>query len=242
MKIRKYAILILVCAILLSKATVFRVCAAGFTTEDMDPEAKERIVSNVAIQITYTQPPMDGIECFDVNEYEWVALGFSDVNQKTVSIYDADFHFRCAFTFQSDGNYGIGWAGENLLIYSVRGNYLLEIRPDGEIADIKSISTTTENNRYWNNVVYATVRNVNGTQYEISNDMGIFNIFANAYSQLHKTDPAGNRTLLFDAGTMQTQTVLTWMIVIIAFISVCMLVFIAQIRKSRRKAKDSPAF
>lgn len=238
MKIRKYVVPILACVMLLTGVMAFKVNAAGFITEDIDAETKERILSNTELQITYTQPPKDGIECFDVNEYEWVALGFSDMNQKTVSIYDADFIFQYAITFQDSGNYGVGWSGENLLIYSVRGNYSLEIHPDGEIADIKAIPTTKENNCYWNDVVYGTEREVNGARYEVGNDMGILNVFANAHSQLYKTDSAGNRMLLFSANRMQSQTVLTWMIIIITFIGVWMLLFISQIRRSRRKTEN----
>ena len=89
-----------------------------------------------------------------------------------------------------------------------------------------------ENNSYWNNVVFSSTRNVNGTVYKIDNDLGIFNFVQSSYSRLVKISPNGEKIVLYDVGNSQLFYTLLWLGVILIVLIAAIISIAKQFKKN----------
>ena len=232
MKIAKRLLLISTSILIIIVSTVH---ATAFITEEVDAETAERVCSNTKISVTQQMPDTREIDCFDVNENGWIALGFARLGEATICIYNEAFEFKYAYTFEQSGNYGLQWAGSNIYLYTVRGDLQIEVDPAGKIVDVKSISITEENRKYWDTVVYSTKREINGRTYEISKDIGILSFFSNAYSQLNVTDSDGNRICLYNVSRSLYATTLFRIGMVVIFLGLCAFMAVKLIRSKARE-------
>jgi hypothetical protein len=173
------------------------------------------------------------IEYFDVNNNGDIAIGRQTNDKGYIYIYDTDFNYICTYCLTSAGSYRIEWDKDgNLRIYYVRDYIVATYNAAGEIVNIESIDDTMENSAYLRSL-NNTERQIGNDLYKVQNDMGILNLVIgmSSYSQLIKTDVAGNTTVLYDVNTGQT---LKTVIILIAAISFTVLSIIIIIRAKKK--------
>ena len=89
------------------------------------------------------------ISYFDVNENNGnIALCFEDSGRKKIGIYDSDGKFKYGYSFLESGSIGVEWDGNNIIIYSVRGDRAILIDKDAHLIDMKRIIINSQNNTY----------------------------------------------------------------------------------------------
>lgn len=209
----------------------------GFDIEPLTAKESEEIISSITFERLDLEPTKDSIECFDVNESEEVAIGSESLNSKTISIYSSNGVFQYALKFETDGSFGVEWSKGGLNVYFVRGAIGLKLDSQGAILDVFAIKDTMENNSYWNNVVFSSTRNVNGTVYKIDNDLGIFNFVQSSYSRLVKISPNGEKIVLYDVGNSQLFYTLLWTGVILIGIVSIITIILKQWKKNLEDMK-----
>lgn len=175
----------------------------GFTTCDMEPDIQQTFLSNNDLALLTTEPEKQSIVCFDVNDDGLLLIGSGNFENKTVSVYTPDGVFKYGYKFTSSGSFGVEWDVDNIIIYFVRSDVAALVDSTGEILELKTIENTIENNSYWNHSVYSEERTVNGNKYVMKNNMGVLDVFATSYSQIVRTDSAGNSMTVYDVGQKQ---------------------------------------
>lgn len=210
----------------------------GFDIEPLTAKESEEIISSITFERLDLEPTKDSIECFDVNESEEVAIGSESLNSKTISIYSSNGVFQYALKFETDGSFGVEWSKGGLNVYFVRGAIGLKLDSQGAILDVFAIKDTMENNSYWNNVVFSSTRNVNGTVYKIDNDLGIFNFVQSSYSRLIKISVDGDETVLFDAGNSKLFYSVLWTVVISIIAASAIVIIFKQWKKNLDNMKN----
>ena len=134
-------------------------------------------------------------------------------------MYDSAGVFQYGYSFHTLGSFGLGWDGDNVLIYLVRSGTAVLVDPTGSIPEISKIDDTPENNSYWYSV--RTRQRIRGSdKYTIKNSTGISRIFALDSSKLVKTDQAGNETIIYDAGRLNTAKYILGFAALVSFIAV----------------------
>ncbi len=209
----------------------------GFDVEPLTVTESKKIISSITFERFNVEPTNDSIECFDVNENGEIAIGSESLNNKTISIYSTDGTFQYAIKFEIDGSFGVEWLKETLNIYIVRGAIGINIDPQGTVLDVFAIKNTMENNAYWNDVVFSTTRNVNGIEYKIDNDLGLFNFTQSSYSRLIKIPIDGEETVLYDVGNSQLFYSVLWTIVILGVIVTAIIIIFKQWKKNLENIK-----
>lgn len=208
----------------------------GFSTESLPKDDLNKFINNINIAMLSDEPQKKAIECFDVNENGMVAIGCSDFEIKTVCIYTSDGDFQYGYSFECSGNFGVELVNSILYIYFVRSDVAIAVNPRGEVESILKIQNTSENNAYWNNCVFSNRRKIGDTEYTISNDMGIFNVFASSYSQLIVTNRNGEESIIYDVSSAQFSSMVVAFVGVVAFACLVLVVVIWQFVKLRRGA------
>ena len=208
----------------------------GFTTDNMALEEQNRFLSNINLSLITEEPSKNAITCFDVNDNGLIAIGSKNAKNKSVLVYTTNGHFKYGYAFNCDGDFGVEWDGSNLIIYFVRSDVAASFDETGKSIDLKIIQDTIDNNSYWNHVIYSTKKTMNGSQYIIRNNMGIFNIFAISYSQLIKKDSNGE-TIIYDVSKEYSIKFITIFIAIILFVGFVVSILILQFIRSRKNHK-----
>ncbi len=230
---------LLVFELLFIFAGLIPVCSKSdsFETESLSSGKSESVVSNIRFKRLDIERNKDSIECFDVNESGEIAIGSESHSSKIISIYSTDGVFLYALEFETEGGFGLEWQDNSLNVYFVRGAIGINIDPQGNILDVFAIKDTMENNSYWNNVVFSSTRNVNGTVYKIDNDLGIFNFVQSSYSRLVKIAPNGEKIVLYDVGNSQLFYTLLWTGVILIGIVSIITIILKQWKKNLEDMK-----
>lgn len=225
----------LICILLVVISGMIAVSAAdiAFSTESLEQEEIETILSNINITKLSNEPSKKVIQCFSVNTDGTIAVGCGSYNKKTVCIYNSEGIFQYGYSFQTAGSFGIELKEDILYIYFVRSDIALAIDPDGQINSVTRIQNTVENNSYWNHSVFSTKISTEQYEYVIKNNLGIFNVFASSYSLLTKTDVYGNETVIYDVNNTQQFRVYSTLFFIVVFLSIGVYTLFFRLRKSR---------
>ncbi|MBQ9106301.1 MAG: hypothetical protein IJY56_00255 [Clostridia bacterium] len=201
----------------------------GFSTEEKSVSEQQELMRNISISLIEEEPKKQPIDCFDVNENGYIALGFSNLEHKTICVYTSDGIFQYGYKFDCTGDFGIGWDTKGVIIYFVRGSTAIVVNSSGNIEDIKTVVDSIENNSYWNNTVFATSRLVKNCKYTIKNDMGILNFFASSYSQLVVSDN-DNVNIVYDVTSKHIVKIITTIIAVLIFVTVVAVLIIKRIK------------
>lgn len=207
----------------------------GFSVKELSAERQEKILGRIHIFMSTIRPQKAAIECFDVNPDGRIAIGSSDSEEKTIGIYSAEGVFLYAYKFDTYGNFGLEWENDNIIIYFVRSDLAVTVNASGEVERILEIEDTTENNDYWNHVVWSTKKVVGSNQYVIKNDMGILNFIQSSYSQLIMIDSEGKETLIYDVNSEQLTKRIIYLTALFLFYSVGIIGVIRECKKQRKK-------
>ena len=209
----------------------------GFTTEALSEGDKERILANMKIKHLSDEPAKVAIDCFDVDENGVIAIGCSsNFETKRVCIYEKDGSFKCGYSFETNGSFGIELIDNGLAIYLVRSDVAVFISSDGIVEEILEIQNSLDNNSYWNNNVFSTVRETKDATYVLKNDLGIFNLCASSYSQISVTDADGKESIIYDVNAEQLVKNIFITILVSIFVSIVVAGVVKEILKFKRKA------
>lgn len=234
MRVKRYIYIMLIISILLFAGSVRAIAIdTGFLTGEMPQSKKDMFINYINISLTDEEPPRKAIECFDVNLNGQIAIGSSNFESKTISVYATDGEFQYAYNFKCDGKFGVEWHDDKLFIYFVRSDVAVAVDATGKIGSVLEIENTPENHAYWNDCVFAVQRRVGNTEYMLKNDMGILNIFASNYSQLVCVDPEGGEFLLYDVNSTQLTSAIVILIGGLVFVCIVLLVVVRQFHKAK---------
>ena len=174
----------------------------------------------------------DCIYCFDVSNDGMVAIGTKKDGKGFIYVFDSGFNYLCTYCFNLFGSFNLEWTNSKIRVFYIRDDTAVTYNEDGSIFNVETLSDSMENNNYLRSL-RKTTRQCGEYEYKIKNDMGILNVFVgnSSYTQLIKTDKAGNVSVLYDVNTKQTHKVL----VLVIFFTVFLLLVVSVIIKSRRE-------
>ena len=204
----------------------------GFSTEPLPEEDADTFLQNAKITMLTDEPQRKAIQCFSVNEQGLIAVGCSNLENKTVCIYTSDGDFLYGCSFACYGRFGVELDNRVLSIYFVRSSVAVSVDPAGEIERVLKIQNTSENNAYWHHSVFATRQKVGDTEYVLQNDMGLFNVFASSYSQLI-TIKNGEKSILYDVNATQCLKMAVAFVGVLIFLCIAVAVIVGEFRRQK---------
>lgn len=232
--IRYIFVILLLLLLLINGGVGVLAMNTGFSTESLPQDDTDTFLKNINLSVLTSEPSKEAIECFDVNEDGFIAIGCSTFENKTVCIYTSDGDFQYGYSFECSGSFGIELDKSVLNIYFVRSDVAISVNPDGEIEEIIKIKNTSENNSYWQKCLYSTTRKIGDTEYIIKNDMGIFNLFASSHSQLISMDKNGESRIIYDVSPGQFTNMFVVFIGVIASVGIVAATILRPLIKSKR--------
>ena len=202
-----------------------------FELETVNSETQKIFIGNTDIILINVPVKNAPISCFDINEYGEIALGFNELSDKSICIYNSDGSFKYGYSFKASGQFGVEWDESNLIIFFVRGDIAALVDDNANVIEIKRISNNFQNNSYWNHKVFSTIRTVNDTTYMLRNDLGLLNLFAmSTHSKLIKIDGDGSELILYDASSDHAIKIVTFILFILMFVITAVIVIIRQFK------------
>lgn len=228
-------ILFIICLIIYNGGINAFAMNTGFSTSEMNVKEQSVFLSNINLSPIYDEPPKSAITCFDVSKNGLIAIGFTSSENKYISVYDTTGKFQYGYTFNCNQSFGVQWDNADLIIYFVRSDVAASFSSDGTNIELKKIEDTADNNSYWNHFVFSKEKTIDGNKYTIKNNMGPLNIFASSYSQLLRTAPDGNETIVYDASATQATKTIFIFIAVLLFIVLVTAVIIWQFFRVKRK-------
>lgn len=168
---------------------------AYFTTEPLSEAEVQEHLSTYDFVALSSEVESTGIDCFDVGENGWVALGFSSPD--VICVYNQAGTFLYGYTFNCDGSFGVEIKGESLIVYITRGDVAVTLDRTGECLGVVGIPDTRHNNTKWNEVLHCTKRVVNGRIYELEKDW----FLSTEYSKLVVSDGEGETHIFYNCAT-----------------------------------------
>ncbi len=177
---------VLLCAVLCTAASSVLLTAHGTDSEE---SLQERVEKSMNVSVMHTGHKERVIQCFDVNENGWFAVGYG-VN--IIHIFDQNGTFQYGYRFDCDSGYGITFHGNLLGFYLIRSETMAYFDPAGNCVSAEKVDLSTEER---NALIYRVNKQVGNTQYALERDIGLFD---GDYSRLVATDALGNRNVLYD--------------------------------------------
>lgn len=211
---------------------IFSCNVAAMTTGFKVETAGGRNDNNINIKSKNEEYYFHSIECFDVSDKGLIAVGISEDIKKYINVYDNDGIFKYGYSFEIYGTFGIEFDNDNIIIYTVRGDKAYLIDKKGNCLEICDILNNSENNSYWNNVVFARLKESDGNKYYLSKNKSLLGIFSSSYSQLIKRDSNGDKTVLLDASNENNTYIIVISIMVI--IVMCVLIMVVKYFWSQR--------
>ena len=235
MRIRKVLLTLIIISVFIWNGSVNALAMnTGFSIENMEHSEQEKFLSNIDLRLVTEEPEISSIECFDVNHNELVAVGSKNLSKRIVSVYAPDGKFKYGYTFECDGDFGIEWDDNNIIIYFVRSDVAALFDEMGNNLEMQTIQDTMDNDSYWNHFVFSKQRTINGNKYTMRNN-GLLYFFSSSYSQLIKTDTQGNVKIIYDNSVAYTIEFIIKVIGVILFVALVVFIVVFQFFKQRKK-------
>lgn len=178
----------------------------GCSTEELTSEERNHVLSHMIVRVIKEEPDKGLINCFDVNKDGMIAIGLETAaasEKHTICVYSNSGIFQYGYTFEDEGDYGIEWDGNNIIIFFYRGDLIVAVSPEGEILECLRAQDTVENNSYLNQHIRANKRSIEGTEYILKNRYKLMTILSPHYSQLVAIKSTGEKSVLYDASELQ---------------------------------------
>ncbi|MGN0474604.1 MAG: hypothetical protein ACI4IJ_05915 [Acutalibacteraceae bacterium] len=198
----------------------------GFDVEDYDKETEEYIKSSMGIKLLTTEKTGTFIDNFDVNENGDIVVAFEVVSfevpvEKPICVYNSQGEFQYGYMVSAYGVIGAEWDGENIIIYSVRGDRLLLVDKYANVLDVKGVLLTQQSNTYANKILYSTEQIVGSDNYKLK------------HSKIIKIDEEGNKSVIID----KSKSYIFYNIFIILFVALLSIFVIIGLVKAFRDAR-----
>ena len=235
MRIRRILLALIIISVFIWNGSVNALAMnTGFSMEKMEHSEQENFLSNINLRLVTEEPEISSIECFDVNDNELVAVGSKNLSKRIVSVYAPDGTFKYGYAFECDGDFGIEWDDNNIIIYFVRSDVAALFDELGNNLEMQIIQDTMDNDSYWNHSVFSKQRTINGNKYTMRNN-GLLCFFSSSYSQLIKTDTQGNVKIIYDNSVAYTIEFIIKVIGVILFVALVVFIVVFQFFKRRKK-------
>ena len=164
--------------------------------------------------------------CFDVREDGAIVVGSKSANTAYLSVYDAAGIFQYGFETEELGSCRVMWGENSIIYYSIRGGRLYEVDSDGKIIKVENVISSTENSVYDQKVLTSTTRTVGESTYRMTNGNRFVDAFSASFAKIVKEDTNG-KVIAYNASDgqlMRTVWGLASVVVLLAFIAICIIV------------------
>ncbi len=170
---------------------------------------------------------ISGFADFDVNQKGQYALAYDGIVKDRVLVYDAEGNWLWGFTFYNDGALYVRWNEDNILVYFVRSDVIVEVDKNGNCIGMWYVLDTPERYRYVDEIFDAKECTVNGDTYRAEHWLFTHELIRwGKYPRLVKITPEGEKTVLFDRTIGQLGNCFLLWAVFIGFEGVAAYVFI----------------
>ena len=233
---RLLAFLLCLLALFLPHKPIFANNIEDNNVIELDEKELQRIIDALdpAIEDDDHGIEIGEISCFDINLDGRIAVGYVNKSSRAyISVYNEDYEFIKGYSIRIHGDYGIVWDGKNLVIYIVRGNYLVYLDDAGNVVAIKE----SNNSDYMMLKVFqAPTHETDGRLYRLENVNSFFDSFSSRYSMLSVYEN-GEKRILFDGGTTYQIKVIFAILSILSMVVVCILLILVRIKKNKDTIK-----
>jgi len=187
----------------------------GVTTQSVSEEIKSDIVKSLDLEILKSEEGRSEIKCFDISTTGMIAIATDTGSISRIYIYDQNGIFQYGYRFSVDGAYGIGFNGQNLAIYLIRGDIICIVDSSGNCLDIQKI--IEPGHHLSKELLYRTKKIFEENEYTLERDIGI----GDGYSRLVKTDSQNVDVILYDVTTNHIIKQIVLILCIVGFFSLC---------------------
>ena len=190
----------------------------GFDVE----ENEGLILDSLGLKLLTSEKNAPFINNFDVNENGDIVVAFEGpITEKPVCVYNSLGEFQYGYTIIDYGIIGAEWDGENIIIYSVRGDRLLLVDKYANVLDVKGVLFTQRSNTYANKILYSTEQIVGSDNYKLK------------HSKIIKIDEEGNKSVIID----KSKSYIFYNIFIILFVALLSIFVIIGLVKAFQDAR-----
>ena len=187
-----------VCMVLVCSAPVSAIRhTLGMRTEPLTEEEKRASVKEIGVEVIAAEEGKAGIKSFDVSADGMIAVATESGSVSRIYVYDQNGIFQYGFRFSVKSAYAIGFEGQNIAIYCVRGDMIYVFDSSGACVSVERIVNCNADSKIAQELLSRTQKVVAGYEYRMEQDIHIFD----SYSRLVKADPQGVKTILYDVTT-----------------------------------------
>lgn len=208
----------------------------GFETESMETNLKSTFLSNIVLEVFYTEPEKLLIDDFDVNSTGLIALGTSNSTAKRICVYDSDGIFKYGYKFNSSGDFVIEWDDEDINIYFDRSDVLASFDNTGECVGILKVKNTKKNSAYMYSLKFSDECIVGNNKYVITNDNRLLDSIIYARSKLLLVN-SDERVILYDVSKKIFFSLIVWLLFLTLLLTYVMVLFVRMKKGRQRKTK-----
>ncbi len=146
------------------------------------------------IEDEYLKQP---IKSFDVNDKGFVVIATTN---NMLIVLDDNNEQVSAISFENYGDYFVKWNGENILLFLVRGDDIVQMNMNGDfISKIIVNKDDWETARKWRELSKLQSSVVmNNNEYRLKSSNAVLKIFNSLYSTIEKVDANGNIVTVYD--------------------------------------------
>lgn len=206
----------------------------GFSVETVDAVTAEDIMRRLDVVLLAVEPDIEkGFSCYDVNNAGNIALGFDLGERDVVLAYDSSGTFLYGLSLMDNGAFGLEWDEDHIIIFRVRSNIAIRFSNTGECTDIKQVSNTLDNRKYWNSEIFSNERLLGNDTYLAENNcLNIKLLHWGTYNRLSKVLSSGERVVIFDYPQDLT---IVFVSILFAATTIITLLYIVIIRQKEQK-------
>ena len=176
--IKLFSILTAICSLCVILCLNAFAMNTGMKTQDVTESRAESILSNINLHKSTNIIADLPIECFDVNEDGFVAIGFANYSKKYINVYSTDGEFQYGYVFDSEGSFALEWDNENIIIYFARSSVLISFDKDANFIEMKEATNDFDNNTYMNHKLFAKKIEAAGAVYTLEHSIKLFNFLS----------------------------------------------------------------
>lgn len=197
--------------------------------EPLEGDELEHYVDVCRLEPVTELPVQRTIECFAISKDGTIAVAFHGMDKTTIWRMEGDGNFLTGFTIWSQGDVNVGWGGDHLLAYSVRGDTAVSVEPDGTISGVYQVRNGERRFPREREQVFQ------GSTYRLESRLGWL---AWTYSKLVRIDADGTKTVLYDS-VIENVANIAWLVGFPTLFVACIWRFFKQAKENKKKLEGA---
>lgn len=234
MKYIKYMVALIVLVFIIFIPFTVSAMDIGLSVQSLSDEEKSAILKQRKFSKIISYTPL-AITCFDVRGDHKIIIGADSGDTAIIAVYDDYGTFQYGFETKEYGSFRVMWSGNAIAYYSIRSQLLFKINKDGRIIDMSRVMNTTENSIYDRDILLSKTRTVGNTNYSITNEKMIVDVFSASFNKIIKTDTKGTK-IIYDASSNQRKRAIGRWFIFLIFSSIIVSGIIIGTKKHRRQS------